>query len=174
MGRLTVVLLGLLIPLATLAEPIPPLPLAAPPRGAFVPEPDLPEEHSPCTIDVDAGWIAPLKTTPVETVRLKIPKPVNCDGAVLSYILATGNGSVTSFQFTVGFRPGRDRDGTITFAILDTDKQPVAMGEVTDNLDEGDTSYLGASLKIKNRDFDSVFAPGKTPVLRITVRIGGN
>ena len=154
------------------AEPIPPLPLLGQPDKTATPELPQPEVKSPCTFDLDTGWLVPLKTTSIETVRANVPQPINCEGAVLRAITATGKGSVTTLQFTIAYKSGHDRDGIISFAILDDDKQPVAVGEVGDNLDEGANSYLIGTLKIKNREFDRVFAKGKTPVLRVTLRLG--
>ena len=93
---------------------------------------------------------------------------------MIKNVTATGKGSVTTLQFAVAYKPGRDRDGIISFAILDDGKQPVAVGEIQDNLDEGANSYLLGTFKIKNRDFDRVFATGKKPVMRITLRVESN
>jgi hypothetical protein len=155
-------------------EPIPPLPLITHPDRTATPELAQPEVPSPCTFDLDAGWLVRLKTTSIETVTAKVPHPVNCEGAVIRAVTATGNGSFTKLQFTVAYKPGHDRDGIISFAILDDDKQPVTVGEVRDNLDEGANSYLFGTFQIKNREFDRVFATGKKPVMRVTLRIENN
>jgi hypothetical protein len=155
------------------ADPIPPLPLASE-AARQTQDLLLPEQQSPCTIDLDAGWLVPLKTSQTETVTIKVPQPINCEGAVIKSISAHGNGSVTMFQFTVAFPPGHDRGGTVSFAILDTEKQPVALGEGSSNLDEGRDSLVCGSLTIKNREFDRLFAKGQKPVLRFTLRVWDN
>jgi len=152
-------------------ENLPPLPLKND-LPASTSEP-LPEMHSPCTFDMDAMWIKPLKTSRTE-VKTKAPPLINCDGAVIKSVLARGSGSATTFQFTVAFRPGGDREAIISFGILDNEKQLVALGETRDNLDEGDDSYLIGTVILKNREFDRVFAKGQKPVLRITIRIEGS
>jgi hypothetical protein len=67
--------------------------------------------------------------------------------------------------------PGHDVGGTISFGILDSEKQLVALGQAKDNIDEGKASYLDGTLKIKYRDFDRVFADGQKPTLRVTLRV---
>jgi hypothetical protein len=160
-----------LAPLTHAEEIIPPLPLKSEVLAATS-EP-LPEMHSPCTFDMDAMWIKPLKTSRTE-LKTKAPPLINCDGAVIKSVLARGSGSATTFQFTVAFRQGQDREAIISFGILDNEKQLVALGETRDNLDEGDNSYLIGTLMLKNREFDRIFAKGQKPVLRVTIRIEGS
>ena len=152
-------------------ESIPPLPRIGSPSVRSNRIAALPEQHSPCTIDVHAEWLKPLKKAPNDGVRYKIPHPINCDGAVISSVLATGGGSVTTLQFTIALRAGQDREGIVTFAILDSEKQLVATGEASDNLDENADSYLFGTLTLKNKDFERVFAKGEQPTLRITLRV---
>ncbi len=168
---LIIVVVGLTLASGVLGEePIPPLPLVSKSKEGVI----LPEMRSPCTIDLDAQWLKPLKTTDTEFIKIKVPHPVNCDGAVIKSVLARGRGSVTIFQFTVTFRPGSDREGIVSFGIIDSDKQLVALGEARDNLDEGAESYLSGTLTLKNKEFDRVFAKGQEPVLRITLRLEDN
>ena len=155
-------------------EPIPPLPRVGRQSDGSVQIAELPKQHSPCTLDLDAEWLKPLKTTRTEAVRFKIPQPINCEGAVIKSLVAKGSGSVTSFQFTITFRPGSDREGIVSFGILDDDKRLVALGEATGNLDEDADSYLDGTLKLQNKEFDRVFAKGQKPVLRITLRVEDN
>jgi hypothetical protein len=153
------------------AEPIPPLAPVGRPDKTAAPAPAQPEVQSPCTFDLDAGWLVPLKTVSTTKVRTNVPKPVNCEGAVIKAVTATGKGAITTLQFTVAYKPGRDRVGIISYTVLDDDNRTVGVGEVRDTLAEGADSELTGTLKIKEREFDRVFASGNRPVIRITLRL---
>ena len=63
---------GMVIGIATLTladEPIPPLPRVGMLSEGSVETEELPKQHSPCTRDLDAEWLKPLKTTQTEAVR---------------------------------------------------------------------------------------------------------
>jgi len=142
-----------------LAEPAPPAP--APP-----------EVKSPCIFDIDAAWLVPLKSLSAKSVRTKVPKPVNCEGAMITAVSATGKESVTTLDFTVTYKPGRDRAGFISFAIIDENNRSVGVGDTQDTLVAGATSHLTGTFTMKSREFDRVFASGKNPVMRIEFRMG--
>jgi len=146
------------------AEPVPP-------NKTANPAPASPEDRSPCTFDLDAEWLVPLKTMSVKTVRTNVPHPVNCEGAVIKSISATGKGSDTTLDFAVAYKPGHDRAGFVSFAIV-YDNRSVGVGEAQDNLVAGAVSHLTGNFTIKSRDFDRIFASDPKPVLRITVRLG--
>jgi hypothetical protein len=176
-SRRGAVFAALVLALATVAiadDTIPPLPRVGKSNESGPPNPPFPEMHSPCTFDMDADWLKPLKTTQTDAIKIKVPRPINCDGAVIKSVLAKGGGSVTTFQFTVAFRSGSDREGIISFGILDDDKKLVALGEASDNLDQDADSFLSGELTIKNKEFDRVFAKGQKPLLRITLRVEDN
>ena len=141
------------------AEPVPPA-LAQP------------EVKSPCTFDLDAGWLVPLKSLSAKTVRTKVPQPVNCEGAAITAVSATGKESQTTLDFTVAYKPGHDRAGFISFAIIDENNRSVGVGETQDTLVAGATSHLTGTFTIKSREFDRVFASGKSPAMRIEFRLG--
>jgi hypothetical protein len=156
------------------AGPVAPPPSLKQPGTTSPQEPPQAEVQSPCTMDLDAGWLVPLKTASTPTVRTSVPHPVNCEGAVLKSVTATGKDAVTTFQFTVGYKPGHDRTGILSFAILDDSKRPVATGEARETLKEGANTLLSGSLKIKEREFDRIFAAGNEPALRVTLRLENN
>jgi hypothetical protein len=154
------------------AEPAPPSPHTQPPDKTATPALAQPEVPSPCTFDLDAEWLVPLKSGSVKTVRKNVPRPVNCEGAVITAVSATGKESVTTLQFAVAYKPGHDRAGFISFAILNDDNRSVGVGETQDNLVAGATTQLTGSVTIKSREFDRVFATDNNPVMRITLRLG--
>ena len=154
------------------AEPAPPSPHTQPPDKTATPALAQPEVRSPCTFDIDAEWLVPLKSGSVKTVRKNVPRPVNCEGAVITAVSATGKESVTTLQFSVVYKPGHDRVGFISFAILSDDNRSVGVGEAQGNLVAGATSHLTGGVTIKSREFDRVFATGNNPVMRITLRMG--
>ena len=147
-----------------LAEPVPP-------GKAATPAPAQPEAQSPCTFDLDAEWLVPLKTTSVQTVRTNVPHPVNCEGAVIKSISATGKGSETTLDFAVAYKPGHDRVGFVSSALVH-DNRTAGVGEAQDNLVAGAITHLTGTFTIKSREFDRIFASDTKPVLRITVRMG--
>ena len=154
------------------AEPAPTSPRTQAPDKPATLALAQPEVQSPCTFDLDAEWLAPLKSGSVKTVRKNVPQPVNCEGAVITAVSATGKESVTTLQFSVVYKPGHDRVGFISFAILSDDNRSVGVGETQDNLVAGATTQLTGSVTIKSREFDRVFATGNNPVMRITLRMG--
>jgi hypothetical protein len=135
--------------------------------SAFAQQHAQPEEKSPCTFDLDADWLVPLKSTSAKTVSTKVRHTINCEGAVIKSITATGKDATTTLQFTVGYKPGHDRVGIISFSVLDDDKRAVGVGEAAGNLVQGADSSLSGTMKIKSREFDRVFATGNSPVIRI-------
>ena len=141
------------------------------PAKAVAAEAAQPEMSSPCTFDLDAGWLVPLKTVSVAKVMTKIPHPVNCEGAVVKAVTATGKDATTTLEFTVAYKPGHDRTSIVSFAVLDDDKRTVAVGEARDNLKAGANSSLSGTFKIKSREFDRAFASGTKPMIRVTVRM---
>jgi hypothetical protein len=142
-----------------------------PPDKAAASVPAQPESKSPCTFDVDAQWLSPLKATSAKSVRIKVPHPVNCEGAVVKAITATGKDNETTLQFAVDYKPGHDRAAFISYAIVH-DNRNAGVGEVQDTLVAGQTSQLSGSFTIKSREFDRIFASSDPPILRITVRMG--
>ena len=131
-----------------------------------------PEAKSPCVFEIDAAWLVPLKSLSAKTVRTKVQKPVNCEGATITAVSATGKESVTTLDFSVAYKPGHDRAGFIAFAIIDENNRSVGVGETQDTLVAGATSHLTGTFTMKSREFDRVFASGKAPVLRVTLRMG--
>jgi lipoprotein-anchoring transpeptidase ErfK/SrfK len=153
------------------AEPVPPPPTSKAPGKAATPALSQPEAKSPCPFDLDAQWLAPLKTSTAQTVRTKVPHPVNCEGAVVTGVTATGKGAQTTLQFAVAYKPGQDRAGFIEYAIVD-DNRNLGVGEAVGTLVAGETSQLSGTFTIKSREFERAFASDKTPILRVTVRMG--
>jgi hypothetical protein len=136
------------------------------------PAPAQPEVKSPCIFEIDAAWLVPLKSTSAKTVRTKVQKPVNCEGAVITAVSATGKDSVTTLDFTVTYKPGHDRAGFISYAIIDENNRPMGVGETQDTLVAGTASHVTGTFKLKSRDFDRIFESGKNPVMRIEFRMG--
>jgi len=131
-----------------------------------------PEAKSPCIFEIDAAWLVPLKSLSTKKVRTKVSQPVNCEGAAITAVSATGKESVTTLEFSVAYKPGHDRAGFIAFAIIDENNRSVGVGETQDTLVAGATSQLTGTFTIKSREFDRVFASGKSPVMRIEFRLG--
>ncbi len=131
-----------------------------------------PEVKSPCTFDLPAEWLVPLKSLSAKSVKTKVARPVDCEGAVVTAVSATGKESLTTLDFSVAYKPGRDRAAFISFAVIDENNRGVGVGETRGTLAAGATSHLNGSFTMKSRDFDRVFESGKTPILRITVRMG--
>jgi hypothetical protein len=153
------------------AESVPPSPTVKSPDKSATPALSQPEAKSPCTFDLDAQWLAPLKASSAQTVRTKVPHPVNCEGAVVKSVTATGKGITTTLHFSVAYKPGHDRAGFIDYAIVD-DNRSMDVGVAQATLVAGETSELSGTFTIKSRDFDRAFASDKTPILRVTVRMG--
>ena len=124
--------------------------------------PDLPDKQSPCTFDIDARLVSK------EDVRAKDVQPFVCNGAVIEYIRMLDE---DEFQFKVALRRGHDKGGTIQFRLIDDAGTVVTVGEAFENLDEGSYSYLTGKYKLRNKDFDRVFAKGNNPIFRITLRV---
>ena len=145
------------------AEPVPP-------NKSETSAPAPPEAQSPCTFDVDAEWLVPLKTMSTQTVRTNVAHSVNCEGAVIKSISATGKGADTTFDFAVAYKPGHDRDGFVDFALVH-DNRSAGVGVAQNNLVAGAITHLKGSFTIKSREFDRIFASSEKPVLRLTVRM---
>jgi hypothetical protein len=131
-----------------------------------------PEVASPCDFELPAEWLVPLKHLSAKSVRSKVPKPVNCEGAVISEISATGKESVTTLDFAVAYKPGHDRAAYVAYAIIDENNRAVGTGEVQATLVAGTTTRVKGNFTMKSREFDRVFESGKPPILRVTVRMG--
>jgi len=140
----------------------------------FMLDSTLPELRSPAVVDIDATGLLSLPIS--EWTDIKYVPRFQTDGAVITRITAfsmgaSGRNGAMKFCFHVGLRSGHDRDITIGFDLLDSDRL-IGSGHIKkQNLDEGSTTVLLGSVSFLQADFDTLKTEGAKPVLRVTMAI---
>lgn len=136
----------------------------------FVINPTMESKPSPCVWNIDASWLKNSLRN-YKRSHFEFEPTFSCEGAVLLRIFAQNQGEAKWFRFTVGFRSGHDRGGLIQFSLVDADGKTVAFGEAKDNLDEGQESELGGTLKIKNEDLANLTSEPNKATLHIKLTV---